>query len=87
MVFPPVRYSDYHILCPNKNSTSFAQACWVMTKTTLANFRCKQSLSAETTPLRFVGSFDLISIIYGNIQNPLCNFVLIMHTKFHQNET
>jgi len=29
--------------------------------------------SDEIAPTRFVGPFDLISIIYANIQNPLCN--------------
>jgi len=30
--------------------------------------------------LCFVGSFDLISIIYANIQNPLRNFVGLAHS-------
>jgi len=30
---------------------------------------------AETAPLLFCGPFHLISIIYANSQNVLCNFV------------
>jgi len=41
----------------------------------------------------FCGHLELISIIYANIQNPLCNSVplapctYIIHTKFQQNDT
>jgi len=45
------------------------------------------SLLAEISSLYFVGPFDLISILYANIQNPLRNFValaLMIHSKFQQ---
>jgi len=37
------------------------------------------SLSAEIAAHWFVGPFDLISIIYANIQNPMCNVVAPYH--------
>ena len=44
------------------------------------------SLSDETALRSVVSPYDLISIIYGNIENLLCNFVApcsyIIHTKF-----
>jgi len=40
---------------------------------TVTNDNC--SLSAEIAPLHFVGPYHLISIMYTNIQNPLCVFV------------
>jgi len=49
------------------------------------------SLLAEIAWSCFVGPFDLISIIYINIQNLLCNSAApchhIIHTKFHKNQT
>jgi len=48
-----------------------------------------RSLLAEIALLWFVGPFDLIRIIYANIQNPLCNCVVhcphIIRAKFRQN--
>jgi len=60
-----------------------------MSLSTLARLR-NYSLSAEIAPLCFVSLFDLISIIYANIQNPLCNIEApcshITRAKFHQNQ-